>query len=439
MSRILNAIRSSESEVKPSDDPIANNILDSLRKTRWKLSRIERLSGSHGNFIYRGWLKRPDKDSYDTIVIKHAEPYAAFDNSLKLDVERSVYERMMIESLADKNTTKYDRFIVRTPRFLSADHYPNTILMEDLPGSLTVKEYLYRYGETMLPATARELGITLGKWLKEYHLWLNGNDEKAMLLKQRIKGNTSMISSREQMYIGSYRNAMKQFPTVTWPGSRHLDQIEDDIKKISREGASGIHGDFWTGNMILKDKPLASQDGKTLYPTKILILDFEASQPGSRPQDLAQCLAELYMEHHFYGASAPLQIMQGLIHGYFSPTEIPDKYDRTKSTVDPASIWSEKDRLNFALNTAMHFGIHLVVVPNRAGWPKGEKMVACARLGNDYLLNGHNADCPRFKNGPLHDLFPSFPPPPKVNRMEVVKRQKKKSKLKALFCGCFGE
>ena len=63
--------------------------------------------------------------------------------------------------------------------------------------------------------------------------------------------------------------------------------------------------------MILKDKPLASDDG-TLYPTKVLILDFEVSQLGSRPQDLAQCLAELYMVHHFYGTTAPLQVMKGL-------------------------------------------------------------------------------------------------------------------------------
>jgi hypothetical protein len=187
--------------------------------------------------------------------------------------------------------------------------------------------------------------------------------------------------------------------------------------------------------MILKDKPIASSDGQTTYPTKVLILDFEVSQLGSRPQDLAQCLAELYMVHHFHGSTAPLQVMNGLIEGYFSPTDIPDENDRTKTKVDPSSIWSEKDRLNFALNTGMHFGIHLVVVPHRFGWPQGEKMVSGARLGNGCLVNGHDGNSRFFKDGPLHSLFPSFPPAPKVNRTEAAKPR---SKLKALLCGCFG-
>jgi hypothetical protein len=186
--------------------------------------------------------------------------------------------------------------------------------------------------------------------------------------------------------------------------------------------------------MILKDKPLASTDGTTAYPTKILILDFEVSQLGSRPQDLAQCLAELYMVHHFHSSQAPLHVMRGLIQGYFSPTEIPDKNDPTKMVTDPTSLWSEKDRLNFALNTGMHFGIHLVVIPHRFGWPKGEKLVECARFGNGCLVNGHDGNSRFFKDGPLHDLFPSFPPAPKVNRTQAAK---KPSLLKRLLCGCF--
>jgi hypothetical protein len=188
--------------------------------------------------------------------------------------------------------------------------------------------------------------------------------------------------------------------------------------------------------MIIKDKPLASEDG-TLYPTKVLILDFEVSQLGSRPQDLAQCLAELYMVHHFYGSNAPLQVMKGLIEGYFAPTFVADKFDRNELHEDPKSKWTEKEKLNFALNTSMHFGIHLVTIPHKFGWPKGDKLMTCAKFGNDYLINGHDANCPKFKDGPLHDMFPSFPPPPKVNRTKVAKKEKQ-SKWKALFCGCFG-
>jgi hypothetical protein len=154
---------------------------------------------------------------------------------------------MMIETLSDKDTTKHGRFIVRTPKFLSASELPHTMLMEDLPNSVTIKEYLSKHGDTMLPSVSRDLGVALGTWLKNYHVWLNGEDEKAMYLKQKLGGNGSMVDAREQLYIGSYRDAMKQFPQIEWPKETQLAQIEADIKRVCRAGGSGIHGDFWTG------------------------------------------------------------------------------------------------------------------------------------------------------------------------------------------------
>jgi hypothetical protein len=93
MSRLINAIRSNgDSDPKPSDDPIANNIVDALKKTPWRLSKIERIAGGNANFTYRGWLKKPAgyKESYDTIVIKHAEPYVALNQEWAIDVGRAV-------------------------------------------------------------------------------------------------------------------------------------------------------------------------------------------------------------------------------------------------------------------------------------------------------------------------------------------------------------
>lgn len=93
MSRLLNAIRSKDdSDPNLPDDPIANNIVQALKKTDWRLSRIERISGGNANFTYRGWLKKPAgyKESYDTIIIKHAEPYVALNREWAIDVERAV-------------------------------------------------------------------------------------------------------------------------------------------------------------------------------------------------------------------------------------------------------------------------------------------------------------------------------------------------------------
>lgn len=140
--------------------------------------------------------------------------------------------------------------------------------------------------------------------------------------------------------------------------------------------------------MILEDEPLPKlTDTSSPTTSNVFILDFEVSQLGSRSQDLAQCLAELYMVHHFFGADAPLQVMRGLVDGYF----------RSAQSVAGSAL---------ALQIAMHFGIHIVVIPWRYGWPKGDRLVECVRFGNNCLVHGFANDVDWFKGGPLGYVFP---------------------------------
>jgi hypothetical protein len=136
--------------------------------------------------------------------------------------------------------------------------------------------------------------------------------------------------------------------------------------------------------MILKDQPLPAVNSNDV--STIFILDFEVSQHGSRAQDLAQCLAELWMVHHFYGAEAPLLVMCGLVEAYFAAnTSVPVQ--------------------ELALQIAIHFGVHIVVIPSRYGWPKGEKLVECVGIGNGCLVNGYKKNFEWFRGGPLEFLF----------------------------------
>jgi hypothetical protein len=139
--------------------------------------------------------------------------------------------------------------------------------------------------------------------------------------------------------------------------------------------------------MILQDKPLSRSKESGNKLSEIFILDFEVSQLGSCAQDIAQCLAELYMVHHFFGANAPLHVMHCVADGYFGANA------RRDATL--------------ALQITMHFGIHIVVIPWRYGWPQGDKLVECVRFGNDCLVNGFEGKVEWFKGGPLGFLFPS--------------------------------
>jgi hypothetical protein len=310
----------------------------------------------------------------------------------------------MLTTLTSRPGTRSGPFLIRTPKLLFS--LPHTVLIEDLPSSLTVKAYLSQHGPSITPATAHTLGCALGSWLREYHAWLNGEHTKD--LREKLAGNTAMVDAREGLYIGSYKMSIERFPEIeTWPDEGEFIEIERAVKGMVRdsERREGIHGDFWTGNMILEDKPLplpisnntdvdaaAAAAPKDQDPAEIFILDFEVSQLGSRAQDLAQCLAELYMVHHFYGASSPLQVMQGVAEAYTA--------NRGKPADDTGM-----DYETTAFQTAMHFGIHIVVIPWQFGWPMGDEMGSCLTFGYECVLRGWRRDAEWFRGGPLECLF----------------------------------
>ncbi|KIW01974.1 uncharacterized protein PV09_06809 [Verruconis gallopava] len=361
------------------DDTIAEKIKCTLSKTDWKVSRLERIAGGNANFTYRGYLESGN----GTIVIKHSEPFAALNADYQLDVGRSDYEWFMLSTLSPKPPARTDSFLVRSPKALGS--FEHTKLIEDLPNSTTVKAYLSKYGADLQSEVASELGTAIGRWLSWFHGWIDGDDEEAVAVRNKIQHNP-MAGPREYLYIGSYRDSMAQFPTeVDWPSDEQMGRIEKAVRAMYQRREGGIHGDFWTGNMILPDRAPAkenrSREGEV---DKIFILDFEVSQLGSRSQDLAQCLAELWMVYHFYEAQAPLHVMRGFISGY-------------------AAGQDEQ----FALQIAMHFGIHIVVISWRYGWPKGDKLVECVRFGNSCLVKGFEGDVDWFKATSLRFLFSS--------------------------------
>ena len=359
------------------NDEIASKIQSLLASTEWKVTSLNRVSGGNANFTYRGQLEKQN----GTIFIKHAEPFAALNQAYALDASRSDFEWLMLQTLSDKPAAKTGQFEVRTPKVLGS--YGTTKVIEDLPNSLTIKAFLSQYGESIEKNVATSLGAALGNWLASFHKWLNGDEDKAKTTREKLRKNP-LIGPRAELYIGSYKSCMDEFPQLEWPTEAEFAAIEKYVRDMYNAGDEAIHGDFWTGNMILKDEPLltAGSDGSR----KVFILDFEVSQHGSRAQDLAQCLAELWMVHHFYGAEAPLHVMQGFVDAYFVAN-------------------SDVPATQLAFQIAIHFGVHIVVIPTRYGWPKGERLDECVRIGNGCLVKGYAQEKEWFSDGPLAFLF----------------------------------
>ena len=152
----------------------------------------------------------------------------------------------MLETLSQLGPTKHGSIIVRVPEYIATPQLHHTILVEDIPNAINATEYLAKYGEDISPKFTRDLGVSLGKWLRMHHQWLNGSSPSAMLLKSKLKDSGNIVDTRQKLYVGSYRETMEVFPDVSWPTSQQFDEIEADVRKVCKAGQA-VHGDYGLG------------------------------------------------------------------------------------------------------------------------------------------------------------------------------------------------
>jgi hypothetical protein len=225
------------------DEAVTDKIRTILADTPWAVSKLERLSGGFANFTFRGFLEKKQGDS-KTVIIKHAEPFAALNQTASLDATRSDFEWLMLEALSNKLATTTSQFHARTPKAIGS--FGMTKVVEDMTDSVTIKAYLSQYGPDVEPETATSIGAALGNWLANFHVWLNGSGAQATELREKLRENP-MVGPRANLYVGSYMECTKIFPQMWWPSEEEFVPIEKYVRELYSSGKEAIHGDFWTG------------------------------------------------------------------------------------------------------------------------------------------------------------------------------------------------
>ena len=112
---------------------------------------------------------------------------------------------------------------------------------------------------------------------------------------------------------------------------------------------------------------------------ELLIIDWELSHLSFPSYDLGQCFAELYLPKQFRNIDAGILMISAFLNTY---GHVP---------------------LIDALDTALHFGIHLTVW-NRI-WGNQEQVEECVKVGREYIRNAWQGNQEWFRGGPLHKLF----------------------------------
>lgn len=118
-----------------------------------------------------------------------------------------------------------------------------------MPRGITLKDYVLKYyalpvSESLEPE-AREIGKSLGSWLKGFTQWSNSNAE----LRAIAENNNEGQFWRHLVTFGWLKDRVDQYPAVLGDAREVFAEVEQavtaDLKDPSK--LQVIHGDFWTG------------------------------------------------------------------------------------------------------------------------------------------------------------------------------------------------
>ncbi|KAL4885876.1 kinase-like domain-containing protein [Aspergillus karnatakaensis] len=376
-----------------ADKKIEDAVAQELSNSPYACSSLTQLSGGTANFVYRGVLSQPLPDGTTTVIVKHTEDYVASNKEFKLSAKRCLAEESTLRALNsmqsitttnDTPTGQKYQITVKTPQLYHFNEETNTQVMEDLPSAVDLKTFLLtpEIAQNISEEWTKSIGRTLGAWLRSFHFWIA--DAKQSDVAAMLGSNTDMQDLKFTINYDSLLKVIDGFPDILEKSREIFEFVRELAKKELEEeldqefGFGGLHGDLWSGNVLL---PKSALD-QPLPTTPLFITDWELAQKGTRALDLGQMIAELYMIKHFKDIDAGLWAIEGFAEGY------------------------QDIREDIAFRTLIHVGVHLVFWGSTvAGWGSEEQVKDVVRIGRDLITRGWMKDRDWFKEGFWGCLF----------------------------------
>ncbi|CAG8955836.1 hypothetical protein HYFRA_00011705 [Hymenoscyphus fraxineus] len=358
-----------------------HQVQKSLEGGIYVCTSLEVLSGGTANFVYRGVLASPLEDGATTIIIKHTEGYVAMHPGFKLTIDRCTYEQEILTSLQALPPIPTNPSVtIQTPKLHHFSATTNTQIYTDFPSSTHLKSYILTH--TLTPAQASRLGTALGLWTRKFHDWAAAPEQAE--LRKKMRDNKEM---RNLKFVVNYErlvDTIANYPDLLEDCRGVFESVVGEMRgvmeRLEREGGGGvlIHGDFWSGNVLLPNTPFPSPN----QPLNLCVIDWELSHLSLHAFDLGQMIAELYELKHFKDIDAGLWIIDSFVEGY--------------GVIDE----------NLAFRTAVHVGCHLICWGSRVpGWGTEEQVRSVVEVGREFVRRGWERDGDYFRAGALKGLF----------------------------------
>ncbi|KAL5338442.1 kinase-like domain-containing protein [Aspergillus crustosus] len=374
-----------------ADAEVQEAVAQELSNTPYACSSLTQLSGGTANFVYRGVLSQPLPDGTTTVILKHTKDYVASNKDFKLSAKRCLAEESALRALNSLQsiTTTNDgsdgqkyQITVKTPQLLHFNPETNTQVMEDLPSAVDLKTFFLSpdVSKIISQEWTKSIGRTIGAWLRSFHVWIS--DAAQEEAAKNFASNTDMRDLKFSINYDSLLSVIGKYPGLLEESRELFEQVRNlaaaEINESQDEVFGPIHGDFWSGNVLLPKDALENP----LPATPLFITDWELAQTGTRALDLGQMLAELYMLKHFKDIDAGLWVIQGIAEGY-------------------GDISSD-----VAFRTLIHVGVHLIFWGSTtAGWGSDEQVREVVRIGRDLVTKGWLKDRGGFEAGVWEGLF----------------------------------
>ncbi|KAH8671689.1 kinase-like domain-containing protein [Xylariales sp. PMI_506] len=258
------------------------------------------LDGGVSNFLYR--LTKKDGS---TVILKHAEPYAACDKTWSYGIERVACEHAALSLIptALLSSSSADTGEVEIPHVISYDHSEHNLIMSDCGGS---SKDLHTAFPSLTSAQRMDYGRRLGLWLAALHK-CTGVDTAAFSANIAAKERKGIDQRISLLSAGlPIASSSAGTPAQVASEQREFAELLEPFVVAVTEVETGVmvHGDFWPGNILVSTSPAETTKDS------IAVIDWEDVRLGTGASDLGVFAAEAWLLCHFHTTSARAAIVE---------------------------------------------------------------------------------------------------------------------------------
>lgn len=360
-----------------SADKHGDFVLHRLSQTHYACSSLSKLATRPANFVYRGVLTKScltdNGTTATTVIIKHS-----------IDSVHTETDESLLSSLASLLPAQASgkTVVIKAPRLYLFDRETNTQVLEDLINAGSFKSILFSPAADSLVPQPPVIGRHLGSWLRSFHDWSSAPQQAA--IRNQLWQKDPVRKLKYLVTFDVFLAVLEKFPELLEDHQQTLKEVQEamaaDFQKPSTDADEGwglIHGDLWSGNILLSNPPWNE-------PPQLGIIDWEFAQFGHRSYDLGQIVGDLYEKAVFLNADTK-SVMEAIIDGYGDLSD------------------------DMAFRTAIYVGVHLIGWyhrrPRTAPPVAQEVVVAGLTIGRDFICKGWKKDRKFFESTALASLF----------------------------------